>query len=55
MRQTSGIQNHSTGADCHSTVGCVSALGIEVQGEGTTVNHPHNVEPFGRAFDNASV
>src|ERR1700683_68332 len=29
------ISNYSTGADCHSTLGCVRALGIEVTGEGT--------------------
>lgn len=29
------IQNYSTGADCHSTLGCVRALGIEVEGSGT--------------------
>ncbi len=29
------IQNYSTGADCHSTLGCVRALGIEVAGQGT--------------------
>src|SRR5579864_141489 len=29
------IQNYSTGADCHSTLGCVRALGIEVEGGGT--------------------
>jgi 3-phosphoshikimate 1-carboxyvinyltransferase len=29
------IQNYSTGADCHSTLGCVRALGIEVEGDGT--------------------
>jgi len=29
------IRNYSTGADCHSTLGCVRALGIEVEGEGT--------------------
>jgi len=29
------IQNYSTGADCHSTLGCVRALGIEVAGSGT--------------------
>ena len=34
---TSHIQNYSTGADCHSTLGCVSALGIEVEDQGTTV------------------
>jgi 3-phosphoshikimate 1-carboxyvinyltransferase len=29
------IRNYSTGADCHSTLGCVRALGIEVAGSGT--------------------
>ena len=29
------ISNYSTGADCHSTLGCVRALGIEVEGQGT--------------------
>ncbi len=29
------IRNYSTGADCHSTLGAVRALGIEVEGEGT--------------------
>jgi 3-phosphoshikimate 1-carboxyvinyltransferase len=29
------IRNYSTGADCHSTLGCVRALGIEVEGAGT--------------------
>src|SRR5580658_9313761 len=29
------IVNYSTGADCHSTMGCVRALGIEVEGAGT--------------------
>ena len=29
------IQNYSTGADCHSTLGCVRSLGIGVEGEGT--------------------
>ena len=33
----STIQNYSTGADCHSTLGCVQALGIAVHEEGTTV------------------
>jgi 3-phosphoshikimate 1-carboxyvinyltransferase len=28
------IANYSTGADCHSTLGCVRALGIEVEGAG---------------------
>ena len=31
----SHIRNYSTGADCHSTLGCVRALGIEVEGSGT--------------------
>lgn len=34
---TSKIHNYSTGADCHSTLGCVQALGIGVAQEGTTV------------------
>jgi 3-phosphoshikimate 1-carboxyvinyltransferase len=29
------IRNYSTGADCQSTLGCVRALGIEVEGAGT--------------------
>ena len=29
------IRNYSTGADCHSTLGCVRALGIHVEGSGT--------------------
>src|SRR5512133_861508 len=31
----SRIRNYSTGADCHSTLRCVRALGIEVEGGGT--------------------
>src|ERR671926_639100 len=31
----SRIRNYSTGADCHSTLGCVRALGIEIEGGGT--------------------
>jgi 3-phosphoshikimate 1-carboxyvinyltransferase len=34
---TSRISNYSTGADCHSTLGCVRALGIDVEEDGTTV------------------
>ena len=34
---TSRITNFSTGADCHSTLGCVQALGIDTSEEGTTV------------------
>jgi 3-phosphoshikimate 1-carboxyvinyltransferase len=33
----SKIVNYSTGADCHSTLGCLQALGIGVREEGTTV------------------
>jgi 3-phosphoshikimate 1-carboxyvinyltransferase len=33
----SRIHNYSTGADCHSTLGCVRALGIEVVVDGTEV------------------
>jgi 3-phosphoshikimate 1-carboxyvinyltransferase len=33
----SKIANYSTGADCHSTLGCVRALGIDVAEERTTV------------------
>jgi 3-phosphoshikimate 1-carboxyvinyltransferase len=29
------VRNYSTGADCHSTLGCMRALGIEIEGEGT--------------------
>jgi 3-phosphoshikimate 1-carboxyvinyltransferase len=33
----SRIHNYSTGADCHSTLGCVRALGIDVEIDGTEV------------------
>jgi 3-phosphoshikimate 1-carboxyvinyltransferase len=33
----SRIHNYSTGADCHSTLGCVRALGIEVEVDDTEV------------------
>lgn len=33
----SKITNYSTGADCHSTLGCVRGLGIAVAEQGTTV------------------
>jgi 3-phosphoshikimate 1-carboxyvinyltransferase len=33
----STIRNYSTGADCHSTLGAVKALGIDVEIDGTTV------------------
>src|SRR5512138_1967911 len=29
------VKNYSTGADCHSTLGCVRALGVQVEGSGT--------------------
>jgi 3-phosphoshikimate 1-carboxyvinyltransferase len=29
------VANYSTGADCHSTLGCVRALGVQVEGSGT--------------------
>src|SRR5690242_21053725 len=31
----SRISNYSTGADCHSTLGCMRALGVEIEGGGT--------------------
>jgi 3-phosphoshikimate 1-carboxyvinyltransferase len=33
----SRIHNYSTGADCHSTLGCMRALGIEIEEDGTEV------------------
>jgi 3-phosphoshikimate 1-carboxyvinyltransferase len=32
---SSRIQNYSTGADCHSTLGCMRALGVDIEGQGT--------------------
>jgi 3-phosphoshikimate 1-carboxyvinyltransferase len=32
------IRNYSTGADCHSTLGCLRALGIPVEVQGTEVS-----------------
>ncbi|HXK05746.1 MAG TPA: 3-phosphoshikimate 1-carboxyvinyltransferase [Verrucomicrobiae bacterium] len=32
---SSRITNYSTGADCHSTLGCMRALGVEIEGSGT--------------------
>ena len=47
---TSTIRNYSTGADCHSTLGCVSALGIGVEEEGTTVTiHGKGLEGWKKA------
>src|SRR5437764_8548507 len=34
---TSRIHNYSTGADCHSTLACMRALGIEIQEDATEV------------------
>src|SRR5438477_1564874 len=34
---TSRIHNYSTGADCHSTLACMRALGIDIQESGTEV------------------
>jgi 3-phosphoshikimate 1-carboxyvinyltransferase len=34
----SRISNYSTGADCHSTLGCLRALGVEVAEQGTEVS-----------------
>src|SRR5215469_5097620 len=31
------ISNYSTGADCHSTLGCMQALGIDIEVNGTDV------------------
>ena len=31
------ISNYSTGADCHSTLGCMRALGVDIEEEGTQV------------------
>src|SRR5215467_12471058 len=31
----SRITNYSSGADCHSTLGCMRALGVEIEGGGT--------------------
>ena len=31
------IRNYSTGADCRSTLGCVGALGVEIEQQGTEV------------------
>ena len=31
------ISNYSTGADCHSTLACLRALGVEIEGEGTQI------------------
>src|SRR5262245_2593162 len=34
---TSMIRNYSTGADCHSTLGAIRALGVQVEEQGTEV------------------
>src|SRR5579871_2157131 len=33
----SQIRGYSTGADCHSTLGCMRALGVDIEESGTTV------------------
>jgi 3-phosphoshikimate 1-carboxyvinyltransferase len=39
------IRNYSTGADCHSTLGCVRGLGIAVEGAGTEFTiHGHGLD-----------
>ncbi len=34
---TSQLENYSTGQDCHSTLGCFSAMGVNVTKNGTTI------------------
>ena len=34
---TSTLENYSTGQDCHSTLGCFSAMGIAIHKDGTTI------------------
>jgi len=34
---TSQLENYSTGQDCHSTLGCFSAMGIQVTKDGTSI------------------
>ena len=46
---TSRIRNYSTGADCHSTLGCVRALGIGIEESGT------DVTVHGRGLDGLRV
>src|SRR5438552_16473572 len=33
----SRITNYSTGADCHSTLACMRALGVDIEGSGTEI------------------
>ena len=37
-RGRSVISNYSSGADCHSTLGCIRSLGIAVEIDGRTVS-----------------
>src|SRR5580698_4867804 len=47
----SKITNYSTGADCHSTLGCVRVLGIEVEEQGTTVTiHGRGLQGAGKGW-----
>ena len=48
---TSKITNYSTGADCHSTLGCVRALGIEVEEAG---HDGHDSRPRARGMEAAA-
>src|ERR1700748_959954 len=41
----SRLANYAPGADCHSTLACLSALGVEIQHEA-----PHTVTILGRGF-----
>lgn len=34
---TSKLFNYSTGADCHSTLGCMEAMGVKIEKDGTTI------------------
>jgi 3-phosphoshikimate 1-carboxyvinyltransferase len=35
---TTRISNYSTGADCRSTLACMRAMGVEIEGEGTEIS-----------------
>jgi len=49
---TTKIQNYSTGADCQSTLGCVRALGAEVEKrDGATWIHGHGLEGLHQPAD----
>ncbi|HYY73117.1 MAG TPA: 3-phosphoshikimate 1-carboxyvinyltransferase [Candidatus Bathyarchaeia archaeon] len=52
---TSELRHFSAAADCHSTLGCMSALGAEVKVDKDTVRvtgrGPHGLKPSWRALD----